>query len=195
MPKGIPANGINTGQFKKGQIPYNKGLKRPEMSGENNPLWNGGKRKKKCIVCGKEMLRDKCQIERAKFCSHSCKAKFNLTGEKQWKWKGGISKSREKLKGSNLYREWRLRVFQRDRFTCKLCGHRSRKSKAHGDKTSDIQAHHVETIEKSPKLCLKEGNGITLCINCHRLTYGKEEQFSKVFKEILNDYMPNNPKG
>ena len=164
------------------------------MTGSNNPLWNGGKRKKKCILCGKEFLRDKCQIKRAKFCSRSCRAKHNLTGDKHWKWKGGISSERDRLKHSECYIKWRLKVFQRDRFTCKLCGHRSTKSKAHGDKTSDIHAHHIETIEKTPRLCLKTGNGITLCVDCHRLTYGKEEQFATVFKEILNDYTPNKEK-
>ena len=164
------------------------------MMGNKNPRWNGGKVKLHCTLCGKEYYKERCSVKRSRFCSHSCKAKFHHTGEKNWRWKGGISKNRDKLKHSEPYKKWRLKVFQRDRFTCRLCGHRSKKSRAHGDKESDIHAHHIETVEKSPKLCLKVGNGITLCVQDHRLTYGKEESFAKVFKEILNDFKPNKAK-
>lgn len=192
MPTGIPKNGINKGWFKKGHSAWNKGRKCPEISGENNPRWKGGEVKKKCIVCGKEYFRERYRIEKSKFCSHSCKAKYNLTGTKHWLWKGGISNQWDKLKEAEIYKKWRLKIFQRDRFVCKLCGHRSKKSRAHGDKRSDIEAHHIIPMKENIKLCLKEGNGITLCANCHRLTYGKEKVFIRVFKEILNDYTPNN---
>jgi hypothetical protein len=191
MPKGIPKNGVNKGWFRKGNVAPNKGKKMANLTGVNNHNWKGGQLSKKCLVCGKKFYRDRHRIEKAKFCSHSCKAKYNLTGNKHHLWKGGISNERDKLKDSKVYRKWRLKVFQRDRFTCKMCGHRSVKSKAHGDKTSDIHAHHIYPIKKYPQLCLKTGNGITLCVDCHRLTYSKEENFTTVFKEILNDYMPN----
>lgn len=65
MPKGIPKNGINKGQFKKGdtfwlgkkrseavkekmskakkgKTAWNKGKKMPNMCGENHPNWKGG---------------------------------------------------------------------------------------------------------------------------------------------------------
>ena len=38
MPKGIPKNGVNSGQFKKGQTPHNKGKK------SDKPAWNKGKK-------------------------------------------------------------------------------------------------------------------------------------------------------
>jgi len=194
MPKGIPKNGINKGCFKKGLIPWNKGKINERWLGKNNPNWVGGQVKKHCILCGKEYYRDKNAVARSKFCSRSCRAKYNFTGEKHWFWKGGISSDRDKLKFSECYKKWRLKVFQRDKFTCKKCKHRSKKSKAHGDKTSDIHAHHIDSLSNNIKKCLKVGNGITLCTKCHRETYGKEKQFSKVFKETLNDYMPNKTK-
>ena len=68
MPKGIAKDGINKGWFKKGnktwntgltdcyseetkkkmgeknkgRLPWNTGIKRPEMSGDKNPNWKGG---------------------------------------------------------------------------------------------------------------------------------------------------------
>ena len=184
-------------EFKKGFTPWNKGKKISQLRGENNPNWKGGKVKMRCIVCGKEFYRDRCDVKRAKFCSHSCKAKylFKLKNGHNYNWKGGITKNREKLKHSEQYKKWRLKVFQRDRFTCQLCGHRSKKSRAHGDKRSDIEAHHIIPVSENPKLVLKVGNGITLCRNCHRKTYGKEKEFATVFTKILRDYTPNIPKG
>jgi len=186
---------MNKTTFKKGRVAWNKGRKCPKTSGKNNGNWKGGEIKLHCIVCDKEYYRERNRVNNSKFCSHSCKAKHNFTRNNghNYNWKGGHDKW-SKLKGSESYKKWRLKVFQRDRFTCRKCGHRSKKSKAHGDKTSDIQAHHIITRKSNPKLCLKAGNGITLCVNCHRLTYGKEELFSKVFKEILNDYTPSKAK-
>lgn len=183
------------GRFKKGGKGYWKGKKRPNQSGNKNHLWTGGKIERTCLVCGKKYFIKRSEIETSRYCSRSCHAKHKFTGANHPSWKGGISKERDRLKSSKNYIEWRAKVFKRDKWTCKVCGHRSCKSKAHGDKRSDIEAHHIFSIRENPQLSLKVGNGITLCRECHLKTYGKEEKFVKVFKGILNDYMPNIPKG
>ena len=81
-----------------------------------------------------------------------------------------------------------MKVFQRDRFTCKFCDYRSKKKR-------DIEAHHIIPLSVNIKLSLKVGNGLTLCQQCHKYTYGKELQFVRVCKEILRDYTSNIPKG
>jgi len=44
--KGHPFyKGGEKGWFKKGHIPWDKGKKRPEFSGENNPIWKNGRNK------------------------------------------------------------------------------------------------------------------------------------------------------
>lgn len=194
------------GQFTKGSK-FWLDKKRPNISltqkekpnlnwlGKNNPNWNGGKRKKHCLLCSKVYFVKPYAINRSKFCSMNCRSKYNYTKAKNPNWKGGISTDRDKLKHSENYKKWRNKVFRRDRWTCKLCGHRSCKSKAHGDKRSDIEAHHIIPIRVNPKKALKVGNGITLCETCHKETYSKEYKFAKVFKEILNDYTLNIPKG
>jgi len=161
-------------------------IKKGIWTGSKNPRWKGGEIQKTCLNCGKKYFIRRYAIKISKFCSRSCKSSYIHSGSKNNHWKGGISKERDKLKHSEAYKIWRSKVFKRDRWTCRWCGHRSKKS--------DIEAHHIETIEDNPKLCLKEGNGITLCETCHKKTYGKEEKFAKVFKEILRDFMSNKEK-
>ena len=182
------------GQFKKGNKGFWLGKKRPNISGKNNPRWGGGEITKICMVCGKE-YRVRRYMDKSKFCSHNCRAKFYFSKERNCNWKGGVSEGKDRFKNSPYYKNWRNKVFRRDKWICRLCGHRSKESKAHGNKESDIHAHHIIPMEINMKLCLKVGNGITLCKKCHRLTYGKELNFVKVFKEILRDFMSNIPKG
>lgn len=192
--KGVRSN--LKGEFQKGNEGFWLGKKRPNVSGKNNWKWTNKITYKICLYCGKTFFvrgNEKRKLAR-KFCCHLCSLKYHR-GDKNNNWKGGINKGKDRLRSSEYYKEWRMKVFQRDRFTCKWCGHRSKKSKAHGDKRSDIEAHHIITMEENIKLCLKVGNGITLCEKCHKLTYGKEEKFAKAFKEILRDYTPNIPKG
>jgi hypothetical protein len=172
-----------------------------QRTGEKNYRWKGGKIDRICNFC-KKIYSTERYLKNPKFCSRDCSVKgmkkerrFNFTKERNPKWKGGISKGKDKYKNSEYYYKWRNKVFRRDRWTCKICGFRSKASKAHGDKTSDIHAHHIIPLSQNIKLSLKTGNGITLCIKCHRLTYGKENNFITVFKGILNDYMSNIPKG
>ena len=181
------------GQFIRGSK-FWLGKKRLDMIGNKWNIgrkpWNWNPIEKTCKMCGKKYFVKKSKLHTSKFCSCFCKNKFFFTGDRNPNWKNGITKDRDRLRTSEEYVKWRLKVYQRDWFACRWCGHIGRKSKAHGDKTSDIHAHHIESIEDNPKLCLKEGNGITLCIKCHRLTYGKEKEFAKAFKEILRDYTP-----
>src|SRR3990167_9214048 len=53
--------------FKKGSVPWNKGIKRPQMSGENHPQWRGGTYDKdRKIDWGRKFSRDwrKAVLER-----------------------------------------------------------------------------------------------------------------------------------
>ena len=98
----------NSGSFKKGHIPINKGISKKEYI--------------KCLYCGDSFLR---KSKTQQFCSKSC-------GLKNRK-KGQILKSpRNRLiRGSNEYKEWRLMVFGRDDFTCQDCGKRGCYLEAH----------------------------------------------------------------
>jgi len=81
-------------------------------------------------------------------------------GEKSYLWRGGITPKNQKLRNSKKYKEWRLVVFTRDNFTCVGC----RKVGVY------LEAHHIKSWAKYPKLRYKVNNGITLCKDCHKLT-------------------------
>jgi hypothetical protein len=73
-------------------------------------------------------------------------------------WKGGISRNKH---CTAEYKQWRSNVFQRDNWTCQTCGIRGK----------DIEAHHIKKWADYPELRFELDNGITLCRECHKLTF------------------------
>lgn len=61
------------------------------------------------------------------------------------------------------YKEWRNAVFERDKYTCQNCGLRH----------CVLNAHHLRTYKKHPKLRFDISNGITLCFACHQQEHKK----------------------
>src|SRR3990167_7674783 len=108
--------------------------KRPKRKEKKKKKKQGGGKRSdlNCPKCLKTFFVFKYRLGKVKFCSHSCRAGFYFTGSKNPNWNGGKSGWRAKVNGSKKYKDWRISVFQRDWFTCKWCGHRSKKSKAHG---------------------------------------------------------------
>ena len=80
-------------------------------------------------------------------------------GKDHWNWQGGITTENHKIRDSKEYKEWRIKVFQRDRFRCVLCGYRSVKPR-------DIRADHIRPFALYPDLRLEVSNGRTLCVPC-----------------------------
>lgn len=63
------------------------------------------------------------------------------------------------------YYEWRRNVFERDDFTCQICGLRGGR----------LAAHHIQGFAKYPDLRTEVSNGITLCADCHKTYHRKIE--------------------
>lgn len=82
-----------------------------------------------------------------------------LRQEKHWNWKGGITPENRVIRHSAEYRNWRMKVFKRDRFTCVECGYRSVKRR-------DIRADHIRPFSMFPELRFNVENGRTLCLPC-----------------------------
>lgn len=83
-----------------------------------------------------------------------------------------LTRKDEAFKHSAAYIEWRHNVYARDGWACKICSH----------KGQDIEAHHIYPFRDYPELRVDVGNGITLCVACHRTLFGKER---RVAEELL----------
>lgn len=66
------------------------------------------------------------------------------------------------------YRKWRALVFERDNYTCTDCGLSVDKNKS-----KQLNAHHIISMEEDLGLALSVNNGKTLCKNCHKKLHAK----------------------
>lgn len=117
------------------------------------------KRIKKCVYCGGELDYYPYQIRNkgGKFCSRKCSYSFRV-GRNNPNWKGGESR---KQHCGKQYNEWTKKIFEYDNYTCQICE----------EKGGELNAHHLKSWKKYPKLRFVLSNGITLHKECHKL-YG-----------------------
>ena len=153
----------NWNGFRKGNAPWNKGIKGVWV-GEKGVNWKGGL--PNCKVCGKQLSQRHSDTKMCRKCfmgseigkqhamSHLPKVKH---GNEVWNWKGGRGTLRHRLMGQKKYVLWRSSVFERDLYTCQDCG----------AKGIYLMAHHIKSWSMYPKLRYKIENGITLCKQCH----------------------------
>ena len=165
--------------FQKGHIPWSKGKKRPEISGENHPrYWLGKKHppsketreKRRKALLGKP--RPQWVINKI--------IKNSPTGVKHHNWKGGITPLREKIWHRKEYYQWRKSIFEKDNYICVICNKKS--GFLHADHypisfSKIIKDFKIKSIQdaRNCKKLWDINNGRTLCISCHRKTenYGK----------------------
>lgn len=100
----------------------------------------------------------------------------DCNGGKNGNYKGGIEYFEKKwgkykhYNKSSEYLSWRLRVLERDNWTCQSCGKRSHIGFG---KSVYLEAHHIKKYTKYPELRFNLDNGITLCRECHKLIHKK----------------------
>lgn len=114
-------------------------------------------RKNKCLICG--IIHKKAII--VKTCSKKCSEvlrKRMYVGENNPNWQGGIMSDNKKQRQSDLYKNWRLLVFERDKYTCQDCGIIG----------NTLHSHHIKSFSKHKELRFDINNGLTLCFNCHK---------------------------
>lgn len=64
-------------------------------------------------------------------------------------------------RGSKKYAEWRKSVFERDKYTCVMCGDK---------KGGNLEADHIKPFALYPEKRFDINNGRTLCRPCHQKT-------------------------
>ena len=114
---------------------------------------------------GKWMKGKKFSIEIRKKISKEHK------GNKHWNWQGGISKENERIRKSLEFKLWREAIFERDNYTCWICG----------EKGGRLHSHHIFSFAEYPELRFAINNGITLCKKCHKIytKFGGGRPFKK----------------
>ena len=145
--------------------------------------FRGGKIEKECRYCGKifYVFPNVLRKNKGNYCSQSCarkaiqnakgkhwkmpngfgeKVKNWTSGNKNGNWQGGTSRAYKTGYWSNQYKKWRRMVFERDEYTCQVCG----------KKNCYLTAHHIKSFRFFPELRFRLSNGQTLCEVCHSLT-------------------------
>lgn len=115
-------------------------------------IWNKGKRYSLNLTDGQRK-----QLSERAIGNKSTKGKI---GKNANNWQGGITPENKKERSSIKYRLWREKVFKRDNWTCQNCGVSG----------CYLEAHHIKSWAKYPKLRYVLSNGQTLCLECHKLT-------------------------
>jgi 5-methylcytosine-specific restriction endonuclease McrA len=121
-----------------------------------------------------------------KFCSCACRALTYihvLHAHRGTKPRTYHLRKRDKH-GNAFDREWRKAVFERDKYTCQLCGQVGGR----------LQADHIKPYKEFPELRLELSNGRTLCVPCHKKTpsYGWSKYWTKEArqKRLQNTIVP-----
>ena len=114
--------------------------------------------------------------------------KDSMTGENSPVWKGGITQERYERANSE-YRKLRRVIFERDHFTCQICGISG---------GVEINAHHIFNWRDNESKRYDVNNGICMCQQCHMLfhsIYGKKnntpeqlDDFIELWKKDMLNY-------
>jgi hypothetical protein len=166
-------------------------------TGAKNNFFTNARKDGVCVICGTCFRYYASNRSEGKYCSIPCASKSveraqklrlaNIgkkaspetrlklsivhiglqVGEKSGTWKGGISKIGQALRTSPEYARWRRGVFERDNFTCQLCGVRGGRL---------IADHYPYPFAKYPEHRLNPDNGRALCQSCdYQVTYVTKE--------------------
>ncbi len=95
-------------------------------------------------------------------------------GENNPNWNNGITSVNRTIRNGDKYKEWRLRILQRDNYTCQSC-HKKKK---------DLVAHHNYYFLVIPELRFSVKNGVTFCNNCHKKLHKMNKNLDNIFNEV-----------
>ena len=112
--------------------------------------------------------------------THSLETRQRLSahfqGVSKEEWQGFRNSEAKRAWKSKRAKRWSQEVFQLDDYTCALCGLRG----------GDLEAHHITPRAKAPERTYDLTNGITLCVSCHRKTFGQEAHFEEGLRAAVS---------
>ncbi len=146
-------NPENEGRFKKGHVPKNKGRPVPEEQKE---------RQRETL---KQTLKETPLTMESRI-KISCGSRGIAVED----FDGFVMDSdpRKNSEESRLHSEWRRQIFERDNYSCQLCGIKS----GNGHRVI-LNAHHIKHWKDYPEVRRELENGITLCRECHCYVHSK----------------------
>lgn len=106
----------------------------------------------------KEKMKERKPSNKGKPMSEKQKEKIRQAHLRRWDLIG--RKKRRPRHSGWEYRNWTLKIFQRDDFTCQICRKRGGK----------LEADHIKPFAYYPELRYKLSNGRALCKECHKNT-------------------------
>jgi len=152
---------------KMGHVAWNKGLHKRL----NNALeiWrlNGGTKKGTIQLSTRgennPMKRPENRLKISLSKMGSKNPMFGRCGTKHPNYRGTTSKEKI-IRTSDSYKRWRTTVFEKDSYTCQMCG-----IKCGEGKTIKLNAHHILPFQEFETYRKDIENGKTLCERCHHL--------------------------
>lgn len=158
-----------------------------DSAGKTRPK-TGGRIKLTCDWCKVEFERLKCNVPdryNNRFCSNDCQYAWmseNLSGENNWKWISDRTKLKNygtnKIRCSSRAMKWRKEIFERDDYTCQLCGQYG----------GTLNGHHIKPFCKYPDMVFDLENGITLCYDCHKEVTWGDNNYENLFDMMVNGF-------
>jgi thymidylate synthase (FAD) len=88
-------------------------------------------------------------------------------------WKGGVTRKAVELR-QRISPALRESIYERDDFTCKLCGERG----------GQLTLHHIVPVWQNEDLITDEQNLVTLCAACHGKVNGHEHEYADYFGSL-----------
>jgi 5-methylcytosine-specific restriction endonuclease McrA len=148
---------------RKGCIVSDEQRRKISLANKGKRAWNKGLLGDKSHLWGRKHSEKTKQLIGA---LKKGKPLLSLSKDKSIWWKGGITPINQLIRTSRKYKAWRQSVFERDNYTCKLCGKRG----------VELNANHIKRFVDYPDLRMDINNGITLCKPCHLYKVTRHEE-------------------
>jgi hypothetical protein len=97
----------------------------------------------------------------------------SISGPRNPQWKGGVTRRAVELR-SEISNTSRREIYERDDFTCRLCGERAGR----------LTLHHIVPIWQNEDLVADKQNLMTLCAVCHHKVDGHEHEHTDYFGSL-----------